>query len=62
MSNDPNFGFVIASYALAFVIVVGMTLLIWRDYLSLKRELSRFATRTTGKSSDHATAGREGRK
>ncbi|WOJ90554.1 heme exporter protein CcmD [Methylocapsa polymorpha] len=61
MSSDPNFGFVIAAYALAFVIVAGMTLLILRDYLNLKRELSRFAARTAGESSDHAPAGREGR-
>ncbi len=46
MSSDPNFGFVIAAYALGFAIVASMTLLILRDYRSLKRALARFPART----------------
>lgn len=52
MSNDPNFGFVIAAYAFGFVIVAGMTALILRDYFSLKKALSRFAARTAREGSD----------
>ncbi len=40
MSHDPHFGFVIAAYVLAFVIVAGMTVTILADYMRLKQALS----------------------
>ena len=40
MSHDPHFGFVIAAYALAFVIVAGMIVTILADYMRLKQALS----------------------
>lgn len=45
MSGDPNFGFVIAAYAIGFVVAAGMTLMILRDYRNLKRALAPFAGR-----------------
>jgi hypothetical protein len=43
MSHDPNFGFVVAAYALAFVVIGGMIAAILIDSLRLKRALSLFA-------------------
>ena len=40
MSHDPHFGFVIAAYALALVIVTGMITTILADYMRLKKALS----------------------
>jgi hypothetical protein len=40
MSHDPHFAFVVAAYALAFVIVAGMTAAIVADYMRLKQALS----------------------
>jgi heme exporter protein CcmD len=40
MSHDPHLGFVIAAYALAFVIVAGMIVMILADYMRLKQALS----------------------
>jgi heme exporter protein CcmD len=39
MSHDPHLGFVIAAYALAFVIVAGMIVTILADYMRLKQAL-----------------------
>ena len=39
MSHDPHLGFVVAAYALAFVIVAGMTVTILADYMRLKQAL-----------------------
>ncbi len=43
--SDPHFGFVVAAYALGFVIVGAMIIAILRDYFTLKRALSRFPGR-----------------
>ncbi len=43
MSHDPNLGFVVAAYALAFVIVAGMIVTILADYLRLKQALVALA-------------------
>lgn len=40
MSLDPHFGFVVAAYVLAFVIVAGMILTILADYMRLKQSLA----------------------
>jgi len=40
MSHDPHFGFVVAAYVLAFVIVAGMILTILADYMRLKQALA----------------------
>ncbi len=40
MSHDPNLGFVVAAYALAFVIVAGMIVTILADHLRLKQALA----------------------
>lgn len=47
MSHDPHhFGFVVAAYALAFVIVAGMIVTIVADYIRLKRALASLARGT----------------
>ncbi len=46
MSHDPHLGFVIAAYALAFVIVAGMIVTILADYLRLKQALSSLSRGT----------------
>jgi heme exporter protein CcmD len=43
MSHDPHFGFVIAAYALAFVVIGGMIGAVLIDYMRLKRALSLLA-------------------
>ncbi len=45
MTADPHFGFVVAAYAIAFVIVAAMIFAIARDYYALKRELAQFPAR-----------------
>lgn len=45
MTADPHMGFVIAAYAIAFVIVAAMIFVILRDYGTLKRDLARFPAR-----------------
>ncbi|MGH6811755.1 MAG: heme exporter protein CcmD [Methylocella sp.] len=51
MSHDPHFGFVVAAYALAFVIVAGMIVTILADYMRLKQALSSLS-RGTSQDSD----------
>jgi heme exporter protein CcmD len=46
MSHDPHFGFVVAAYALAFVIVAGMIVTILADYVRLKQALSSLSRGT----------------
>jgi heme exporter protein CcmD len=46
MSHDPNLGFVVAAYALAFVIVTGMIVTILADYMHLKQALSSLSRAT----------------
>ena len=46
MSHDPHFGFVVAAYALAFVIVAGMIATILADYMRLKQALSSLSRGT----------------
>ena len=46
MSHDPHFGFVVAAYALAFVIVTGMIVTIFADYMRLKQALASLARGT----------------
>ncbi|HTV32034.1 MAG TPA: heme exporter protein CcmD [Methylocella sp.] len=42
MSHDPHFGYIIAAYALALVIVASMAASLLADYLRLKRALAAF--------------------
>ena len=51
MSHDPHLGFVIAAYALAFVIVAGMIVTILADYMRLKQALWSLS-RETGQDPD----------
>jgi heme exporter protein CcmD len=46
MSHDPHFGFVIAAYALGFMIVAGMIVTILADYMRLKQALSSLSRGT----------------
>ena len=46
MSHDPHFGFVVAAYAIAFVIVAGMIVTILADYMRLKQALSALSRGT----------------
>jgi len=41
----PHVGFVIAAYAIAFVVIAGMVVATLADYRSLKRNLERVAAR-----------------
>ena len=52
MSHDPHFGFIIAAYALALVIVAGMVVAILADYLNLQRALASFAAREKQQDAD----------
>ena len=51
MSHDPHFGFVVAAYAFAFVILAGMIVTILADYIRLKQALSSLS-RTTNQIPD----------
>ncbi|MGH6821737.1 MAG: heme exporter protein CcmD [Methylocella sp.] len=46
MSHDPHLGFVIAAYALAFVIVAEMIVRILADYMRLKQALASLSRGT----------------
>jgi heme exporter protein CcmD len=46
MSHDPHLGFVVAAYALAFVIVTGMLATILADYMRLKKALASLSRET----------------
>jgi heme exporter protein CcmD len=46
MSHDPHFGFVVAAYALAFVIVAAMIVTILADYMRLRQALSALSRGT----------------
>ena len=46
MSHDPHFGFVVAAYAIAFVIVAGMIVTILADYKRLKQALASLSRGT----------------
>lgn len=46
MSHDPHFGFVVAAYAFALVIVAGMIVTILADYRRLKQALSSLSRET----------------
>jgi hypothetical protein len=46
MSHDPHFGFIVAAYAFAFVIVAGMSVTILADYMRLKQALSSLSRGT----------------
>lgn len=52
MSADPNLGFVIAAYALGFLVLGGMILAVFYDYFSLRRALSKFPARSETHGSD----------
>ena len=43
MSHDPHFGFVVAAYALAFLVIGGMTGAVLIDSFRLKRALALLA-------------------
>jgi heme exporter protein CcmD len=44
----PHIGFVIAAYAIAFVVIGGMVIGTLFDYRSLKKSLERVETRARG--------------
>jgi heme exporter protein CcmD len=46
MSHDPHIGFVVAAYALAFVIVAGIIVTILADYMRLKEALASLSRGT----------------
>jgi heme exporter protein CcmD len=37
----PHLGFIVAAYAVAFVVVVAMIVFVWRDYRDLTARLAR---------------------
>jgi heme exporter protein D len=52
LSADPHLVFVIAAYALGFVVLGGMVASVVTDYLSLKRALSKFPARSDPREAD----------
>jgi heme exporter protein CcmD len=46
MTADPHFGFVVAAYLAALVVIAGMIVATLADYASLKKRLERLAART----------------
>lgn len=48
MIEDPNFGFVVAAYAIGLLVLGGATAMILWDYLSLKRALARLSAAALG--------------
>ncbi len=44
----PHVGYVIAAYAIAFVVIGGMIVATLADYRSLKKALEKIAPRTRG--------------
>jgi heme exporter protein CcmD len=58
MDHDPHLGFIIAAYALAFVMVAGMVGAIWVDYLRLKRSLSSLGALKRQQSPDEQDSNR----
>jgi heme exporter protein CcmD len=46
MTHDPHFGFVVAAYAFAFVVLAGMIVTILADYRRLKLALSALSRGT----------------
>ncbi|MEJ0091968.1 MAG: heme exporter protein CcmD [Methylocella sp.] len=59
MTEDPHFSFVVAAYALGFLIVAGMVFTILRDYFTLKTALSHFADRAARQEARRTGAQRE---
>ncbi|ACK52393.1 heme exporter protein CcmD [Methylocella silvestris BL2] len=47
MTQDPHFLYVVAAYALGFVVIGAMILSILLDYSSLRRALARFPQRAS---------------
>ena len=43
--TSPHFGFILAAYAVTFVVVLGMIGAILLDHRALRRELERFGAR-----------------
>jgi heme exporter protein CcmD len=48
MTADPNFGFVLAAYLVALVVLTGMIVATLADYAGLKKRLERLAARAGG--------------
>ncbi len=48
MSEDPHTGFIIAAYAIAFVVIAGMVAAILIDHIGLKHALSRLSHNRSG--------------
>lgn len=46
MTADPKFGFVLAAYIVAAIVIVGMIAATVADYLGLKKKLGSLAART----------------
>ena len=46
MNHDPHFGYVVAAYAVAFVIVAGTIVTILVDYMRLKQALASLSRGT----------------
>jgi len=47
MNHDPHLGFIIAAYAVGFLIVVGMVGTILADYWNLKQALASLSRETS---------------
>jgi heme exporter protein CcmD len=60
MTADPNFGFVVAAYAVALIVIGGMILATIADYLSLKKSLARLAARAGSAIDDGQSRPRQG--
>jgi heme exporter protein CcmD len=48
--NDPNLGFIIAAYALGFVVIAGMIGAVLLDRMNLQRALAKLSRNATNES------------
>jgi hypothetical protein len=56
VTADPHFGFVVAAYSIAFVIVAAMIFAITREFFALRQALSRFPAGQRRGASEDETA------
>lgn len=47
IEHDPHTGFIVAAYAVAALVILGMTVAIVADYRGLKKALARFGAQGT---------------
>jgi heme exporter protein CcmD len=51
---DPHYGFIIAAFALTFLVIGGMAIAILLDHRRLRRDLARLAAQLPANAADEA--------